>query len=372
MKNILVNFLGRKGGTALYAYEMTKGLVENGANVYAIISKQNEMLSEWKKLALKNLIIIPTYTNKYDFILKSIIFFLIGRFKVKSLIKKIDIDVIYVPCFHPWFSIINQMKQNAKKIITVHDPIPHSGSFFKNKLIWLLQKKDLIKADEIIILSNIFGEYIIKKYKKKQNQVHVIPHGVFNYYKNTASQIKNDFYDNEKINFLFLGRIEPYKGLNILGQAYKEIENKYKNVSLTIAGNGDFSPYEKYFTDLKNFRLINRWIKDDEVNSFFQGKNVITVLPYLDATQSGVINIAMMNKSLVIATNTGGIKEQLENKKTGILISSNNTQELAQAMDYAINNREVCKKYIETANKNLLELDWKILSLKLLRVIKKY
>lgn len=371
MKNILVNFLGRKGGTALYSYEMTKGLIENGANVYAIVSKQNEMLLEWKKLPLKKLIVIPTYTNKYNFILNSIIFFLINRFKVKSLIKKLNIDVIYVPCFHPWFRFIDQMKPNTKKIITVHDPIPHSGSFFKNKLIWLLQKKDLIRADEIVVLSNIFVKYIMNKYKKEQNQVHVIPHGVFNYYKNVVPQIKYNLYDDDKINFLFFGRIEPYKGLNILGQAYKEIENKYKNVSLTIAGNGDFSPYERYFSDLKNFKLINRWIKDEEVNRFFQGKNVVTVLPYLNATQSGVISIAMINKSLIIATNTGGIKEQIQNKETGLLVEPDNKGALIEMMKYCIEHKNECNKYIKNAEKHLKKLDWKNLSKILLNIIEK-
>lgn len=62
-KNILVNYLGRKGGTALYSFEMAKGLIENGANVYGIISEQNYMLNEWKKLKFKKLLVLPTYNN---------------------------------------------------------------------------------------------------------------------------------------------------------------------------------------------------------------------------------------------------------------------------------------------------------------------
>lgn len=373
MKNILVNFLGRKGGTALYAYEMTKGLIENGAEVYAIVSKQNEMIDEWKKLKLKKLIIISTYTNKYNFIINSIKFYLFSRLKIKSYLKNEKIDCIYIPCFHPWFSSVNKLfnKVNTKVVITIHDPIPHTGSFLKNKLIWLAQKKDLLKADEIIILSNRFKKYVETTYVKRSDQVHVIPHGVFDYYSKLNLKINSSMYDEKKINFIFFGRIEPYKGLNILAEAYKKVSEKYKNISLTVIGNGDFSPYKKVYKNLYNFKLVNRWIKDEEVNSFFYGKNIVTILPYLDATQSGVINIAMLNNSLVIATNTGGIKEQVEDKKTGLLISPNNIDELYNAMIYVIENKEKCKVFVQEANKSLLKLNWKVLSKDLLNIINK-
>lgn len=370
-KNILVNFLNRKGGTNAYAYEMTKGLVENGGNVYAIVSEQNDRLDEWKKLALKGLIIIPTYTNKYDFFINSIKFYFRDRFKVKKIIDKIDIDVVYTPHFHPWFRFINNMKPKAKKIITVHDPIPHSGSFFKNKLIWIAEKKDLKKADELIILSNIFKKYMIETYNKSSDNIHVIPHGAFVYYKNKQANNYIDIYDNDKINFLFFGRIEPYKGLNILAKAYRKISKKYKNVSLTVVGSGDFSPYKNEYKDLVNFRLINRWIDDSEIGSFFCGKNIVTVLPYLNATQSGVINIAMMYKSLIIASNTGGLKEQVQDKITGLLVIPNSEDSLAKAMEFVINNQTECLKYITQASEFLLTLDWKKLSKILLDIVEK-
>ena len=82
---ILVNFLGRKGGTALYSYEMTRALIENGAEVSAIISSQNHMLNKWKSLSLKNLYIINTYDNKYNFIINSIKFILFDRFTLSII-----------------------------------------------------------------------------------------------------------------------------------------------------------------------------------------------------------------------------------------------------------------------------------------------
>ena len=140
---------------------------------------------------------------------------------------------------------------------------------------------------------------------------------------------------------------------------------------MTIIGNGDFSEYEEEYSKLEDITIINRWIKDEEVKYFFTGNNIITVLPYLDATQSGVINIAMMNKSLVIATNTGGIGEQVKNKKTGLLVSPNNVKELADTMEFAIKNKKECEQYIDNATEMLSTLDWRNLSKKLLVIINK-
>lgn len=369
-KNILVNYLGRKGGTALYSFEMVKGLIENGASVYGIISNQNEMLQEWKKLNLKKLVIIPTYSGKISCLISTIKFLLKNKYKIKNEFKNINIDVVYVPAFHIWSEYINELFPNAKKIITNHDPLPHSGNILKNKLIWIYNKKSLKRANDIILLSEKFRTIVSKLYNKKLENVHVIPHGIFDFY-NSFKVKKKSMYSKEKINFIFFGRIEKYKGLHVLSEAYKMLHQKYKDITLTIIGNGDFSEYEEEYSKLEDITIINRWIKDEEVKYFFTGNNIITVLPYLDATQSGVINIAMMNKSLVIATNTGGIGEQVKNKKTGLLVSPNNVKELADTMEFAIKNKKECEQYIDNATEMLSTLDWRNLSKKLLVIINK-
>lgn len=53
-------------------------------------------------------------------------------------------------------------------------------------------------------------------------------------------------------------------------------------------------------------------MEDEEVESIFSGENLVAVLPYLDATQSGVVLTAMDYGVPVIATDTGGLSEQIE------------------------------------------------------------
>jgi len=75
---------------------------------------------------------------------------------------------------------------------------------------------------------------------------------------------------------------------------------------------------------------VNRWISDTEVANFFRRADVL-VAPYREASQSGVIPIACALGLPVVATRVGGLIEQVEDGKTGLLVEPNNPEQLADA-----------------------------------------
>ena len=358
MKKILVNYTGRTGGCALYAYEMTKAMVENDdIEVTAIISKQCENIQRWRELKLHRLYEIDTYTNRFTFIKNSVRFIFKDRYKIREDFKNVVFDAVYVPAAPIWTYFINRMLKKKKLIITSHDLIDHSGTSFIQKILTYPNQIDLRNADVIAVLTKKFIPYACNKYKKDLKQIVVAPQASLNYYNLNKIDMK-PIYDNSKINFLFFGRIEKYKGLEVLIQAYKIIESKYCDVTLTIAGNGDFAPYLNDFLKLKNKVLVNRWIEDEEVSNFFNGKNIITVLPYLDATQSGVVNLAMAEESLVIASDCGGLDEQIEDGKTGIIVKTGDINALVKAMEFVINKKDSRMEIVKQASEYINNLSW--------------
>jgi glycosyltransferase involved in cell wall biosynthesis len=366
-KNVVVNYTGRKGGGALYSYEMTKSLVENGCNVYAIISEDVENISEWKKLNLRDLIVIPTYASVFEYMINTVKFMFSGRKKLKNSFKNISIDTVYIPMISPWTSLINSIFKNAQVIVTVHDPKPHSGA---NSYISMKCERIAKQADDIVILSEAFREYSVTAFKKDKEHIHVIPHGIFNYYKNIPNQVTSVEYNENSFNFLFFGRITKYKGLHVLSKAYKRLYAEFENITLTIAGNGSFEEYKEEYDNLKNVTIINRWIKDEEVGSFFTGNRIISVLPYTDASQSGVIPIAMEYKSLVIASDTGGLSEQVKHGSTGYLFKANDENELYETMKFSILNYDKQNGILQNAVDYIRSLSWDVLGGKLIEVIK--
>lgn len=91
-----------------------------------------------------------------------------------------------------------------------------------------------------------------------------------------------------------------------------------------IAGEpyGDFGAYQQQIDASPrrdHIHLHTRFIADVEVPAFFGAADAV-VLPYKSATQSGITAIAYHFGIPVIATDVGGLKEALNNGRTGILV----------------------------------------------------
>lgn len=369
---IAVISLGRKGGGPAYSYEMTKGLIENGCKIYLFISKYAENLDKWLSLETEKTEAIKTYKNKFSFVLNTLLF---RFFKYKSLkrkLKHVSVDACYIPMAHPWDCYLVNSLNNPQKIVTIHDPINHSSN---NSNITKLSKAVTFlnrgifnkKPDDVIILSKVFANYIISERMVEKEHVHVIPHCIFSHYSHIGA-VEPYKYDSSRTNFLFFGRIDKYKGLDVLASAFSKYLKFDPNATLTIVGSGDFSLYKELYNELDNVTVINRWIKDEEVASFFQtDRNVILVLPYKDATQSGVIPIAMSECVPVIASNTGGLVEQIDDKVTGFLFEANDSIALAEKM------KEVSKTdkqaIISNAKKHISRLTGKELSKRIIDIV---
>ena len=369
-KKILVIFLGTHNAGPVYAYEMTKGLIQNGAIVSAVVSSYAVNISAWRALPLKKLVELPTYRDKKEFLFETCKFFLYKKRKLKSVFYGEHFDAIYSPFFAAWNHWLIKSFSDIPLLYTVHDPVLHSSENKFNQIINSFVKRDIQAADKVIVLSSVFQKYISTHYEKRDEDVIVLPHGTFETYKavgHNQTEASKWYQDHpNSINFLFFGRIEYYKGLDLLIEAYSTLEKKYSNrVSLLIAGKGDFSPYHDAFKQLRNAKLLNYMIPDEDVMSLFHGKNVITVLPYRDATQSGVINLAAQSSSLIISTNVGGLPEQLDYGKAGILTEPT-VKGLLETMQ---EHEEKYTKLVEYGKSKVKKMTWNKLAEKLLRQV---
>ncbi len=368
MKKVLVNFTGRTSGGPLYAYNMVKGMLANGAEVSAIVSSGNCLLNDFRKLPLKKLVVIDTYHDKISFLFNTFRFVLFERKKIKKMLEEENFDIIYCPMYTYWSVYINRLFIDIPLYVTLHDPALHSGESLFNRWFFIKNcEQETRRAKKIIILSRVFQHDVAELYEKKADDVLVIPHGAFDNYQ-MVSKSKQSRYDTNKINFVFFGRIEKYKGLSVLLEAYYRLEQLYGDrTTLTLAGNGDFSPYQKKFQRLRHAILINRYIEDDEVAGLFSGETVVTVLPYLDATQSGVVSIAMQNTNLIIATQTGGLAEQLGDGKYGLLVPPANSEALFKVMEQVVLHFHDYDTLREKAHESLRNLSWDYLAQKILK-----
>ena len=67
--------------------------------------------------------------------------------------------------------------------------------------------------------------------------------------------------------------------------------------------------------------LVNRYVPNEEIGVYFSAADVV-VLPYLEATQSGVAQIAFAFERPVITTKVGGLAETIEHGRSGLIVDS--------------------------------------------------
>jgi glycosyltransferase involved in cell wall biosynthesis len=117
--------------------------------------------------------------------------------------------------------------------------------------------------------------------------------------------------------------------------------------------------------------MHNRYIPDSEVPIFFRRASIV-VLPYIEATQSGIIPIAYAFGKPVIASRVGDIPDVIESEKTGILVESGNSKVLANAMIRLLTNEQLRNEMGFNARRKMeTELSWRIIAGRTVEVYRK-
>ena len=153
--------------------------------------------------------------------------------------------------------------------------------------------------------------------------------------------------------YLFFGRIDEYKGLGRLLRAYDECSKSYP---LVIAGSGTLSVEESSLLGkASGVVVLNRFISDGEMIWLFE-HCLCVCLPYIEASQSGVLAMAYQYGKPVIVSDLDGLTEFVDEEESGLIFHT--TEELTIELD-EIAVPEIARK-LETGARNYLteNLDW--------------
>lgn len=328
---ILILYLGRKGAGPVYSIEFAKALLNKGIEVNAIVSTYSENIENWRCLSRTNnrfqLKEVETFRSKREFLINSLNIKKI--LELCNYVRIVNPDWILCTMNHPWHNIMLYFLRDKKnRVKVIHDVILHSGE--NNYLKRILHYIDIRIGDKWIVLTDIAQQNLMR-YGMGIHNIEVIPHANFNYYLQGNTLYPK--HQKEKFNRIaFIGRINKYKGLNVLLEAFINVRKKLPDLKLLITGNGDITEYEDQFKILENsLELDIRWIKENEFAKILS-KTDFVVLPYLDASQSGVIPLAFAFGKTVIASNVGGIPSQVP-PGTGLLVPAGDIKALENAIE---------------------------------------
>ncbi len=120
---------------------------------------------------------------------------------------------------------------------------------------------------------------------------------------------------------LYFGRLLPYKGLDLLANAL-EFLGENRPFELRICGDGPSSPALERLEAMEGVSVERRWFADAELPGLLAWADAL-VLPYREASQSGVAALALAAGRHVLATAVGGLPEQLGGQPGAILCAPN-------------------------------------------------
>ena len=324
MKALIV-YLGRKGGGPVLSLELARALSKL-IEIEAIVSADADNVEAWRCSEFP-VHYVETYRGPASAVLS---LFSWRRFRaIRRIAVAFDPDVVHYPMLHTWATILNFTAFRAfPKVATVHDPRHHLGE--RNAFLSiLLERAALWRTDRVVILSEALREQMEDR-GIPADRIDVIPHGEFSYYSDgPGADVRENMTDERLHTLLFFGRIVEYKGLDVLAEAFGILQETVPDARLLVVGSGDIRPYAAAFAAMPNVTIESRFVADSEVKWFFSRAGIL-VVPYVEASQSGVIAIAFPLGMPVVATDVGGIREQVEDGVSGFLVPPRDSAALAE------------------------------------------
>jgi glycosyltransferase involved in cell wall biosynthesis len=233
-----------------------------------------------------------------------------------------------------------------KVVLTVHNVNTEKRDNKDSAFNRLTLRIQYLFADHLFVHTEKMKQELIDEFAVQTSRISVIPLGINNFAPQTSltpaeAKLRLGLRPDEKA-ILFFGRITPYKGLEILVEAFQKGLPRAENYRLMIAGKPEEATEEAYWfpirealrEDVQKGRVMLRaeHIPDEETEVYFKAADVL-VLPYRDIYQSGILFLGYSFGLPALAANVGSLKDEMVEGRTGFLFKPEDPTDLAGAIE---------------------------------------
>lgn len=253
--------------------------------------------------------------------------------KVIKFVNEYQPDILHITMYGLLQVLLSRkLDKSIKKIITIHDVVPHDRQSFIHLLYdRICRRLTLNSFNNILLLSHVDDHLIEKNLSPKTHEIFFSKLGPYTYLRNYP--IGCNPYGKY---ILFFGTIRPYKGVDILIKAYKMSKCMDHNVKLVIAGK-DIDGNILHDDHNNNIIIINRYIENSELATLISN-SLFAVLPYKSATQSGVTKSAIALDKPMICTNVGNLPNEVIDNRYGVIVNPDDAESLCKGINRLIEN----------------------------------
>ncbi len=252
-------------------------------------------------------------------------------FSIVTYLRRESIDVLHTHSTEA--GIVGRWAaQLAGTPIVIHeihgDPISEEYNPLFNEFLKRLEQTSAMITDRLIIKSPTLKRTFLDRGIGEPTQYELIYHGVE--LDRFCNKI-NDANREEPVTFVFIGRVEDSKGVFDLLSAFDQAQDKCK-IDLKIVGDG---PQLDEFVSVVNNRNLDDSVSvlgyRDDVSAILSQSDVFVLPSYREGTPR-VITEALAAGLPVIASNVGGIADQVVDGESGYLIDPNDIETLSEKM----------------------------------------
>jgi len=220
----------------------------------------------------------------------------------------------------------------TRTALTIHDAVPHSGrDATVAQRLAPVRRFARWRAQRLFLHGGLCREQYLREYlpaPHRDDRVRLTEHGTIL----VGEPAEQPAGAGSGFSALMFGRMEAYKGLDVLLAAAQDLAAQGVQFQLDLAGSGpELERLAPEFAALSGVRIEQGYVSSARLIEKMQAADCV-VLPYLSATQSGVLAAAMGNGRFVIASRVGGIPDLVQHGENGLLVEPGVAEGLAQAL----------------------------------------
>jgi len=210
-------------------------------------------------------------------------------------------------------------RAGIRTLLIVHDADPHPGE--RRPLFDWLVRREIRASDRVITFSNHVADRLAARGDIPESRIARLFHPIFRFGAKPTER-------GSTFRLLFFGRILPYKGVAMLLDAYARLRGA--DISLNVIGRGEIDAPPD-LTAQPGLTIKSGWVAPDAIGGILAAADAVA-LPYLEASQSGVVAAAYGAGLPVVATPVGGLAEQVIDGVTGVVADSTSAADFAEAI----------------------------------------
>jgi glycosyltransferase involved in cell wall biosynthesis len=270
-----------------------------------------------------------------------------------------------------WFLAFCRAR-GSKIVLTVHDLLPHdTAESHKQTFLRLYRSVDAIICHSQHVKTRLEAEFNVPG-----AIISVIPHGPFFYdlpIEKTAKTTPAMQVDAGQLLVLWQGILFPYKGLNLLLDAWQRVEAAVPNAWLVVVGTGAPDLLEQLHQQIDRLGLTRvklnlRFVSAEELVAVYRAADIV-VYPYRSITTSGALATGLALGKTIVASDLPVFRELLTDGENALLVPPLDPGGLAQALITLVRNPELRGRFAaRVAAMNFGDQSWLSIAAKTIEV----